>query len=111
MLLKTRTWLLQTYVSVSVATDLKSFSELVERSSFQVAILCHTLTPEERQQATEILTRRSKETRIACLTPASGNWKEISTSQGCTMVESTAAGFLVAIVPMLRGSTAAVCQR
>lgn len=91
MLLKTRMWLLKKHAPVAVAANYTTFSELVEKGSYQVAILCHTLTPEERQQAMQLLTRVSQETKIVCLTPASGgNWNDVPVDGEFISVEGSA---------------------
>jgi hypothetical protein len=108
MLLKTRMWLLEKHAPIALAADYRTFLELVEKTSYQVAILCHTLMPEERKQAVELLTRVSQETTIVCLTPASGGiWNQLPSEDDCISVEGSAMGLIRAVVPLLRGSTAA----
>jgi hypothetical protein len=109
MLLKTRTWLLEKYAPVALAANYRTFSELVEKDSYQVAILCHTLTSEERQQATELLSRVSQKTKIVCLTQVSdGSCNEAAMGGDCITVEGYPIGLIRAVVPLLRGSTEGV---
>jgi len=69
MLLKTRQWLLEKHASVKLAREALDLSVLVQHQAYDLAILYHTLKPEERQNAIDLLATFSPDSKIICLVP------------------------------------------
>jgi len=71
MLLSTRKWLMDEYGNVHLATDVDTLRALAERYSFDLVVVCHTVTAEECQQLLDAMQSRSPEANFLSLMPAS----------------------------------------
>jgi len=67
--LKTRKWLLEKHVRVELTREWSDLAALVQHQACDLAILCHTLQPAERQNAIDLLTTASPKSKILCLVP------------------------------------------
>lgn len=90
MLLKTRKWLLEKHVCVELAREWSDVFSLVEKQACDLVILCHTLQPEERQNAIHLLTTSSPRSKLICLVPIFEQPVQNSSKDACIPIDSSA---------------------
>lgn len=77
ILRKTRHWVLAKQFHVESASDMAAVSELAQEHCFHLAILCHSITPDERQQAIDLLSARRPEIQFLTLDPLNGGHEHV----------------------------------
>ncbi len=72
MLLKTRRWILERQFRVETAKAPEEFKHLVTQSPIDLAVLCHTLPPEEYEAAVALLATQAPKIKLLSLAPSAG---------------------------------------
>jgi len=104
MLLKTRKWLLEKYVHVELTREWSDLSAFLQNQACDLAILCHTLQSEERQNAIDLLTTSCPKIKIICLVRISGEPVRGLAKDACILTDSSARALVSTVTSILEPS-------
>jgi hypothetical protein len=67
VLLQTRRWILEAYFHVDAATRLSEAATMIENHNYDLVLFCYSITPDECRIISELVRKRSPQTRILSL--------------------------------------------